>query len=94
MSGTTPGFIENKRSEAEQREEALRQALEEQIARNNLEEHALPIERLMDRLTAGEKLKPEEYALISEEIARIQARNQDHLARLDALLSNRISGEG
>ncbi|AFM13580.1 hypothetical protein Turpa_2941 [Turneriella parva DSM 21527] len=94
MSASTPGFIENKRSEAEQREEALRRALEEQIARNNLAEHALPIERLMDRLSAGEKLKPEEYALISEEIARIQARNQDHLARLEALLSNRIAGEG
>ncbi len=93
MSGTTPGFIENKRSEAELREESLRKALEEQIARNNLAEHALPIERLMDRLSSGEKLNPEEYALISEEIARIQARNQDHLARLDALLSNRISGD-
>ncbi len=93
MSGTTPGFIENKRSEAELREESLRKALEEQIARNNLAEHALPIERLMDRLSAGEKLNPEEYALISEEIARIQARNQDHLATLEALLASRIGGE-
>lgn len=94
MAGTTPGFIDNKRTEAEAREEALRRALEEQLSRNNLAEHALPIERLMDRLTAGEKLNPEEYALISEEIARIQARNQDHLARLDEMLTNRMAGEG
>ena len=79
--------------EAEAREDLLRRALEEQVARNNLAEHALPIERLMDRLSAGERLKPEEYALISEEIARIQARNHDHLAKLDELLSSRIAGE-
>ncbi len=93
MAGTTPGFIDNKRTEAEAREDLLRRALEEQVARNNLAEHALPIERLMDRLSACERLKPEEYALISEEIARIQARNHDHLAKLDELLSSRIAGE-
>jgi hypothetical protein len=69
-----------------EREEMLRRALEEQLRRSNGAEHALPIERLMDRLSAGEKLNPEEYALISTEIAKIQARNQDHLARLEDLL--------
>ena len=85
-------FIEARKSDAEAREESLRRALEEQLARSNSAEHALPIERLMDRLSAGEKLKPEEYALISEEIARIQARNQDHLSRLEDLLDKSVSG--
>lgn len=84
-------FIEARKSDAEAREESLRRALEEQLARSNSAEHALPIERLMDRLSAGEKLKPEEYALISEEIARIQARNQDHLSRLEDLLDKSVS---
>lgn len=87
-------FIDEKRHEAEAREEMLRRALEEQLARNNVAEHALPIERLMDRLSSGEKLNPEEYALISAEIARIQARNQDHLARLESLLDRRTGDEG
>ncbi|GAB4428105.1 MAG: hypothetical protein OHK0011_10240 [Turneriella sp.] len=91
--GQTGKFIDEKRHEAEAREEMLRRALEEQLARNNVAEHALPIERLMDRLSSGEKLNPEEYALISAEIARIQARNQDHLARLESLLEGR-KGEG
>lgn len=69
-----------------ERGEMLRRALEEQLARSNSAEHALPIERLMDRLSSGEKLKPEEYAMISDEIARIQSRNQDHLSRLEGLL--------
>lgn len=86
-------FIDDKRNESEAREEALRRALEEQLARSNLAEHALPIERLMDRLSAGEKLNPEEYALISAEIGKIQARNQDHLSRLENLLNARITGE-
>lgn len=90
----SPGreFIEARKADAEAREENLRRALEEQLARSNSAEHALPIERLMDRLSAGEKLKPEEYALISEEIARIQARNQDHLSRLEDLLDKSVSG--
>ncbi len=90
----SPGreFIEARKADAEAREESLRRALEEQLARSNGAEHALPIERLMDRLSAGEKLKPEEYALISEEIARIQARNQDHLSRLEDLLDQSVSG--
>ena len=87
-------FIDEKRHEAEAREEMLRRALEEQLARNNAAEHALPIERLMDRLSSGEKLNPEEYALISAEIARIQSRNQDHLARLESLLDRRSGEEG
>ncbi|MFZ5627870.1 MAG: hypothetical protein ACOY5B_01995 [Spirochaetota bacterium] len=91
--GQSGNFIDEKRHEAEAREEMLRRALEEQLARNNVAEHALPIERLMDRLSSGEKLNPEEYALISAEIARIQARNQDHLARLESLLEGR-TGEG
>jgi hypothetical protein len=70
------------------REEMLRAALEEQLRRSNGIDHSLPIERLMDRLSSGEKLKPEEYAMISDEIARIQARNQDHLARLEGLLED------
>ena len=88
----SPGreFIEARKADAEAREESLRRALEEQLARSNGAEHALPIERLMDRLSAGEKLKPEEYALISEEIARIQARNQDHLSRLENLLDKSV----
>lgn len=86
--------IDEKRHEAETREEMLRRALEEQLARHNVAEHALPIERLMDRLSSGEKLNPEEYALISAEIARIQARNYDHLARLESLLENRVADEG
>ena len=90
MSSQGRDFIEERKAEAESREEALRRALEEQLARSVSAEHALPIERLMDRLTAGEKLKPEEYALISEEIARIQARNQDHLARLEDLLEKSV----
>lgn len=69
-----------------EREAMLRRALEEQLRRSNGAEHALPIERLMDRLSAGEKLKPEEYAMLSDEIARIQLRNQDHLSRLENLL--------
>ena len=85
-------FIEARKSDAEAREESLRRALEEQLARSNSAEHALPIERLMDRLSAGEKLKPEESTLISEEIARIQARNQDHLSRLEDLLDKSVSG--
>lgn len=89
MSSPGSNFIDEKRSEAEAREETLRRALEEQLARSNSAEHALPIERLMDRLSSGEKLAPEEYALISAEIARIQARNQDHLARLENLIENR-----
>ncbi len=89
----TRSFIDDKRNESEAREEALRRALEEQLSRSSLAEHALPIERLMDRLTAGEKLNPEEYALISQEIAKIQARNQDHLSRLENLLNSRIAGE-
>lgn len=90
----SPGrdFVQARRADAEAREENLRRALEEQLARSNSAEHALPIERLMDRLSAGEKLKPEEYALISEEIARIQARNQDHLSRLEDLLDKSVSG--
>lgn len=91
--GQSGKFIDEKRHEAEAREEMLRRALEEQLSRNNTAEHALPIERLMDRLTSGEKLNPDEYALISAEIARIQARNQDHLARLESLLDRR-AGEG
>jgi hypothetical protein len=87
-------FIDAKRHEAEAREEMLRRAIEEQLQRNNVAEHALPIERLMDRLSSGEKLNPEEYALISAEIARIQARNQDHLARLESLIENRVADEG
>lgn len=86
-------FIEEKRHEAAAREELLRKALEEQLARNNTAEHALPIERLMDRLNAGAQLNAEEYALISAEIARIQARNQDHLARLESLLERRVNNE-
>lgn len=90
MSESQSNFIDAKRSETEAREETLRRALEEQLARNNTAEHALPIERLMDRLSAGEKLNPEEYALISAEIARIQARNQDHLSRLESLLDTNM----
>lgn len=71
-----------------EREQMLRRALEEQLKRSNGAEHALPIERLMDRLSAGEKLKPEEYAMISDEIARIQSRNQSHLSRLEGLLED------
>lgn len=82
-------FIEEKRQATEAREEMLRRALEEQLARNIGAEHALPIERLMDRLSSVQKLNPEEYALILAEIARIQARNQDHLARLESLLDER-----
>ncbi|MBL8035120.1 MAG: hypothetical protein JNJ69_15545 [Leptospiraceae bacterium] len=77
---------------SESREETLRRALEEQLSRPTSAEHALPIERLMDRLSAGEKLNAEEYAMISQEIARIQARNQDHLSRLENLLDNSVSG--
>lgn len=74
----------------------LRRALEEQMARNNAAEHALPIERLMDRLTSGERLDPDEYALISAEIARIQARNHAHLSKLESLLEDRggVAGGG
>lgn len=86
-------FIEEKRHETAAREELLRKALEEQLARNNTAEHALPIERLMDRLHAGAQLNAEEYALISAEIARIQARNQDHLTRLESLLERRVNNE-
>ncbi len=92
--GSSGKFIDEKRHEAEAREEMLRRALEEQLARNNLAEHALPIERLMDRLSSGEKLNPEEYAIISAEIARIQSRNQDHLARLESLIERRTGAEG
>lgn len=74
-----------------EREEMLRRALEEQMARATNAEHAAPIERLMDRLSAGEKLKDEEYAAISEEIKRIQARNADHLTRLEDLLDAKVA---
>ncbi|HRP69074.1 MAG TPA: hypothetical protein PLY93_06045 [Turneriella sp.] len=73
--------------DAPSREEMLRRALEEQLARQTSAEHALPIERLMDRLSAGKKLKDEEYAAISKEIGDIQLRNHEHLARLEDLLS-------
>lgn len=90
---SSSNFIEEKRHEAATREELLRKALEEQLARNNTAEHALPIERLFDRLNSGAQLNAEEYALISAEIARIQARNQDHLTRLENLLERRVSDE-
>lgn len=92
--GASGKFIDEKRQGGEAREELLRRALEEQLARHNVAEHALPIERLMDRLSSGEKLNPEEYALISAEIARIQARNQDHLSRLERLLELRAADGG
>jgi hypothetical protein len=56
------GFIEAKQSEAHEREEMLRKALEEQLKRSNNAEHALPIERLMDRLSASKSIGDEEYA--------------------------------
>jgi len=74
-----------------EREEALRRALEEQMARTTNAEHAAPIERLMDRLAQNAKIGDEEYAAISEEIKRIQTRNVDHLARLEALLDAKSS---
>lgn len=86
MSLPGQSFIDEKRALAESREETLRRALEQQLARANSAEHALPIEHLMDRLSAGEKLNPEEYALIATEIQNIHARNQNHLSRLEHLL--------
>ena len=86
------GFIEAKQSEAHEREEMLRKALEEQLKRSNNAEHALPIERLMDRLSAGKSLGDEEYAAITEEIRRIQARTLDHLSKLEDMLDTRVKG--
>jgi hypothetical protein len=86
MHGEKSKFIEARQADSEAREENLRRALEEQMARSVGAEHALPIERPMDRLSAGERLNDEEYALISQEIAKIQARNQNHLSRLEDLL--------
>lgn len=91
--GQSGKFIDEKRHEAESREEMLRRALEEQLSRNDAAEHALPVERLIDRLNAVRKLNPGEYAQITAEIARIQARNHEHLARLESLLDRR-AGEG
>lgn len=83
-------FIEGKKQEHEAREEMLRAALEEQLKRSNNADHALPIERLMDRLSAGKALGDEEYAAITEEIRRIQARTLDHLAKLEDMLDDRV----
>lgn len=86
------GFIEARQNEAHEREEMLRKALEEQLKRSNNAEHALPIERLMDRLSAGKSLGDEEYAAITEEIRRIQARTLDHLSKLEDMLDTRVKG--
>ncbi|MBV6493729.1 MAG: hypothetical protein LDLANPLL_01752 [Turneriella sp.] len=75
-------------TEGPSREELLRKALEEQLQKSNGMEHALPIERLMDRLAAGKKLNEEEYAAISKEIQSIQSRNHEHLSRLEDILSS------
>lgn len=83
---SAPDFIEDKRTEGEARAAELKRALEEQLKQTTSAEHALPIERLMDRLAAQQSLAPEEYASLSKEIHGIQERNHDHLARLEKLI--------